>query len=656
MITEERRPDPALADPARVQIAVSGEQLTVAPLDFLGRVMFGRYLEACRSAGAHYVAKLKAQVTRPEDVGGLIAALGAAGFHVQVAPEALEQIEAQRDALRATADAVRAAEAEIVASLEARGLELWRFQSTGVAWLRQRTAGVLGDEPGLGKTVQALTAAADWAPVLVIAPAVAKGVWRREAARWRPDLSVSVLSGRGSFRWPLPGELVVTNYDILPDQETLSPPPQGLVLIVDEAHALKSTGALRVKRFRPIAGAALQAQGRVWLLTGTPLLNRPPELWNLLNHVGLAVEAFGSFPRFRKLFAYGGAGRWGTPKAEAAELLKRVMLRRMRHEVLPDLPTKTYQEVPAPIDDNTRRLLDEFRAELDRAGVDLERVLSIPKGSDAFMMISRVRAALATAKIPTLLELVAEAEEEGDPILVFSAHRGPIDLLETREGWAVITGDTPPAERTAIEDRFQRGELRGVGLTIRAGGVAVTLTKAHRALFVDLEWTPALNAQAEDRICRIGQDRGVIITRIVGDHLIDQHVTAKLHEKQKLITASVDRASVSVSDPTEALRVAADRLDIAGRVEVGEANASIARRVQGVLSNRREGTDDELAALAVLATMRSPFAQSIVEQSPRGLTDRQWAKVLEIGVEADPETALDSMRPAPAVSLDEIPF
>jgi SNF2 family DNA or RNA helicase len=157
--------------------------------------------------------------------------------------------------------------------------------------------------------------------------------------------------------------------------------------------------------------------------------------------------------------------------------------------------------------------------------------------------MSEVRASLATAKIPALVEIVADIEEADEPIVVFSAHRAPIDHLGTRDGWAAITGDTPATARTEIEARFQRGELRGVAATIQAGGVAITLTRAHRAVFVDQDWTPALNAQAEDRICRIGQDRGVIITRLIADHTLDRRIAEVLASKTAIIDGSVDAAA-----------------------------------------------------------------------------------------------------------------
>src|SRR5262245_5578154 len=124
-----------------------------------------------------------------------------------------------------------------------------------------------------------------------------------------------------------------------------------------------------------------------------------------------------------------------------------------------------------------------------------------------------------------MLELVEQFEDQGGPLVVFSAHREPIEALAARGGWGVITGGTEPRRRQEVVDAFQAGRLKGVGRTIQAGGTGLTLTRASTALFVDLDWTPANNLQAEDRVCRIGQRAGhVRIIRMVSDHPLDRRV------------------------------------------------------------------------------------------------------------------------------------
>jgi hypothetical protein len=420
-------------------------------------------------------------------------------------------------------------------------------------------------------TIQTLAALPAGAAVLVVAPAIAKGVWKREIGRWRPQLQVTVLQGRNSFRWPEPGEVVIINYDILPEMhrpevktgkkitargctdltckgcgpglDVLKSIPSGVVVVADEAHALKNNKAKRTRKFRSLAECARGVKGRTWLLTATPLLNRPQELWSIYQAAGIAQEAFGSWNQFLKFFngrpAFYGGFDWGTPEAEVADRMRRVCLRRLRTEVLPELPVKTWRRVNVDVDKKTLKACDAILKEYG----GIKKILRlIEEEGLTFETMSSIRHALAVAKIPSLLAMIEDYEEQEEPVVVFSAHRAVVEELSKREGWAVIMGGVKPEERTAIEDKFQSGQLKGVACTIAAGGVAITLTRSHHAVFTDLEWTPALNAQAEDRICRIGQSRGCVITVLQAEHELDERVTELLMRKQQLITATVDEA------------------------------------------------------------------------------------------------------------------
>ncbi len=492
---------------------------------------------------------------------------------------------------------------------------------------------------GLGKTLQALLAAPEGAPILVIAPAVAKGVWVREVAKWRPDLTAVALKGRKSFRWPEPGELVVTNYEILPgkvagSKANLDPAlegacPDGLVLIADEAHKVKNSKAAMTKKLRALTRLVRKRGGRTWMLTATPLLNRPPDLWALLTAAGVEKSVYGSFPKFAEAMggyqemirARGGrriyVWQWGgTPRAEVAERLAPVMLRRLKAEVLADLPAKRVEELSVNgLDRQTRALADAAWAIVEDSW-DLEALAKSGDRLPSFDEMSAARAALAAAKIPALEALADEAEEAEEPLVVFSAHRAPVKALAEREGWALITGETPPEKRSEIEDRFQRGELRGVAATIKAGGVAITLTAARRAIFCDLDWTPSLNQQAEDRIYRIGQSRGVLITRLVAEHPLDEHVLSLLDAKQRILDASVDAARRQATDDA-----AAEELAEAQRV-LAELNAQSAPTTNGQSYEARlaeleaawEARQAELAELAHQRKMADTAAR-------RGLDD-----------------------------------
>lgn len=415
---------------------------------------------------------------------------------------------------------------------------LYPYQVVGTNWLRSRQKALLGDEMGLGKTAQTLNALPLDSRTLVVCPNSIKYNWKQEAQTWRPDLRPVVLER--DFRFPEPGEIVITNYESIPEsflppaavsksqvrqwREALKSahPFADTILVADEAHKLKNYKTKRSQKFREMARFA----GRVWALTGTPFEGKPAYLYGVLDSAGMAREVFtprptqkGSYSRFCELFG-GTKTRWGMkfgdPDPEVRDLLGRVMLRRTRTEVLPDLPDKTITNiVVGPTDRDLIQLLDEIWMGHG------------PKFKDAlpdFMDFSKVRARLAHDRVPAALEYAEDCEEQEVPLVVFSSHLSVTDAFLGRPGWGVITGAAAPEVRQKIVNSFQAGRLKGVALTNQVGGVGINLTHAWKALFVDLDWTPSGNSQAESRLQRIGQTRKVEIVRMVTDHPLDLHV------------------------------------------------------------------------------------------------------------------------------------
>jgi len=546
-----------------VKVRMVDGQVTLTLDGFLGGDLFATFRTCIQ--GSRYNAADKSNRLNAQDAPKVIKALVDAGFLVDVGTDVKATLMVTQEATKADRTAASNRAELVDAALKVRGLSLYNFQRNGINWLAGRQSALLADDMGLGKTVQAITALPEGAPVLVVCPAVAKGVWSREIAKWRTDLRVTILEGRGSFRWPAPGEVVITNYDILPDSAT--PAPQGCVVIADEAHVLKGgKKAKRGARFQTLAASARTVGGRTWLLTATPLLNRPQEVWNILAAADLAHSAFGSWSRFVQVFngypGEWGGYTWGTPDADAAsECLRRVSLRRSKVEVLTDLPAKRLSFRTVDLAAQDVKALDAIVAKLggiENVAAAIRSAIAGQNDALAFTEISRARAILAKAKIPAMMEVIESFEEQGEPLVVFSAHRAPIDMLASRPGWAVITGDTAPEARTSIENRFQNGELLGVACTIKAGGVAITLTRAANSLFIDREWTPALNEQSQDRIYRIGQNRGVCCDHLVANHALDQRIADLLDEKSNIVDNSIQASNVGADTNVVAEEAAPD--------------------------------------------------------------------------------------------------
>ena len=461
-----------------------------------------------------------------------------------------------------------------------------------------------------GKTIQALMALGDKRPVILVVPASLKLNWRNEAAKWRPEYKVTVLKGRGTFQYPKPGEIVIINYDILPKamerleygrmpplKGVFANPPSRLTIIADEAHAVKNAKAQRTENFRFLGDIARQQAGQVWLLTGTPLLNRPPELWSVFSSGGFAKEAFGSFDAFKEMFnaRQGSFGiEWGAPSPQVSDCIRRVQLRREKKDVLRDLPSKMRKLVPIAVEEVSamdKKLFDTTLVKLEEQERKIagKRAISKDEASAVaafpmFTEFSTALTALAYAKTEPTIDyikaFIAGDESKGfagetTPFLVFSAHVEPLRMVKRTVEAAgikcgIITGDVSSEERAAVVAAFQAGKLDCVCISIKAGGVGLTLTRATHSVFIDLEVVPALNVQAEDRIHRIGQTMPVTIHQMVLDHPLDQHVHGLVSRKMALFESTVGASTYLPTDTIAPNASASATVQAAAQIVVAE--------------------------------------------------------------------------------------
>ena len=200
-----------------VKVTLVGGEVSFAPVGHLG-AKFDAYKNACAGARFERASTPPSQRANLDQAVEILQKLRAESFALDVDPEATAAFKARAETRVADVAGAEARAAEIDANLKKRGLGLYGYQREGTVWLADRLGGLLADSMGLGKSVQVLAMLPDRPSVVVVCPAVAKGVWQREQKKWRPDLRTSVLDGRGSFRWPEPGEIVITNYDILPGE------------------------------------------------------------------------------------------------------------------------------------------------------------------------------------------------------------------------------------------------------------------------------------------------------------------------------------------------------------------------------------------------------------------------------------------------------
>lgn len=423
--------------------------------------------------------------------------------------------------------------------------KLYPFQKEGVFYLMRNRKGLLADDMGLGKTVQVLHALDKDKKILIVTPSFLKSNWRAEIERWIPEYKVTAIHGKKNFRLPDNGEIVVINYDILPSEVSGVPD----YLIADEAHYLKNSKTKRYKNFKVLSDAVIASKtGVLWLLTGTPLLNKPPDLWSILYILHWCKPIFGSYQNFVRLFNGRFNGKftvWGKVDNRVKDILARYYLRRMKVDVLPDLPSKLHRQIFVDPPSKEKYLL--CSKALDKCSdIEDEYTLLMQKSFD-FPELTEARRILAESKIADLHEFVDNLLEKGEIPLVFSSFKSPILSFEKREGWGCITGDTPAPKREMLAQKMQSGELMGLAATIQAAGVGLNLTRVTHVIFVDQTFVPAINQQAEDRVMRIGKKEDCCYTYLISEHPLDKLLHRVINRKRKLVDSTIRSTAISFS-------------------------------------------------------------------------------------------------------------
>jgi SWI/SNF-related matrix-associated actin-dependent regulator of chromatin subfamily A-like protein 1 len=417
---------------------------------------------------------------------------------------------------------------------------LFPHQVEGVAFLLRRRRAILADDMGLGKTRQAITAlrVESRGPNLVVCPASVKRNWEREILVVRPDDAVRVVAGRADDGdWN--ADWVVVNYDILAAHldRLAATPWQGIVF--DEAHYLKNHDSQRSRHCRRIVAAA--GDPVVYALTGTPLTNRPRDLFPLLQLCGHPMaRSFLSFAKRYCAAEHNGFG-WVTDGAsnldELAVQLQGMMLRRTKDQVL-DLPPKlrSWLHVSVPDGTGAREMGDVLRFMLQRQPALADR-------GHLLALLTRARLKVAAAKTAHSIEYVENALAQQQKVIVFSCFDEPLQRIAQHFGDAAVllTGATPTARRQGLVDRFQQEEgVRVFAANIIAGGVGLNLTAARQVVFNDMDWVPANHWQAEDRAYRIGQTNTVHVAYMCAEDTVDEFVASLLTLKEQIIEAVTD--------------------------------------------------------------------------------------------------------------------
>ncbi len=433
----------------------------------------------------------------------------------------------------------------------------------------------MADEQGLGKSVTAIGLANALAAksILVICPASLKLNWQREVRTWLVERrSIHVVDTKNDEWITRRPDVLIINYDIV---HQFHDPLRARVwdlLIVDEAHYLKNPESRRSRYIlgKKIRGPRLYdiepipARRKVFL-TGTPIVNRPIELWPLVH--ALDPEHWPHYSDY--VLRYCGAVVGGGAKTlqgatnldELQEKLRAtVMVRRLKKDVLSDLPPKMRQLIELPANGSSKAVRNEYRAyeKWQNLVEELQRTVEMSRASDnpsdyreavdnlkqgvrvAFGEMAAARKEVALRKVPPVLERLADRSGR---VVLLAHHKEVIRRYAQALGdtAVVLTGDTPVQERQEAVDRFQNDPTCEVFIgSIMAAGVGLTLTAASHVIFAELDWVPGNMAQAEDRCHRIGQQESVLVQHLVFEGSLDATMARTLVEKQRVIDQALD--------------------------------------------------------------------------------------------------------------------
>jgi hypothetical protein len=470
------------------------------------------------------------------------------------------------------------------------GLELMPHQGQVVAAAAagHRTF-LLADEPGLGKTAQALLAAeaASAYPLLVVVPSVVKTNWAREAARWTPNRRVTVVQGDGETVDGF-ADIVVLNYEVLDRHLGWLGDFRFRGMVVDEAHFIKNKASQRSKHVLALADRIRSRTARPLLmaLTGTPLINDIDDfraIWQFLGWIDDskpleelvdALEDTGLTPADRGFYA-----------AARQCVIDLGIVRRRKLDVAADIPARRIADLPVELDgpagrsiraaerDLAGRMVARYESALANrssdagavdGGIDLDLVRRVARselkdataaksGENVFSMMRRIGQAKADLAADYALQLARSAGK----VVFFAKHVDVMDAAEesfARQGvrYSSIRGDQTPAVRQANIDAFVNDPDVAVAVcSLTAAGVGINLQVASNIVLAELSWTDAEQTQAIDRSHRIGQAEPVTAWRIIAAQTIDARIAELIDSKAGLAARALDGSDEEVSSSAD---------------------------------------------------------------------------------------------------------
>lgn len=450
------------------------------------------------------------------------------------------------------------------------------YQKTGYRWLRTLEklgfGGILADDMGLGKTLQtiacllAMKQERGQLKSLIICPASLVYNWKRELETFAPELHVKMMVGSAEQREALladqqDGDVWVTSYDMAKRDISLYRNLSFDVEVIDEAQNIKNHGTQAAKAVKRIQAPVKFA------LTGTPIENRLSELWSIFDY--LMPGLLGTHERFRKEYEMPIMREQDQEKMEQLKkMILPFILRRVKGDVLKELPDKMEQVVYSEMETEQKKL---YQAHVNRMLEALEKQseeeVRIGK-LQILAELTRLRQiccapglvyedyADEACKVETCMELISQAVEGNHKVLLFSQFTSIFPILEERLKrkkipYYILTGQTPKEQRMQMTEAFNKNDVPVFLISLKAGGTGLNLTAASIVIHFDPWWNHAAQNQATDRAHRIGQEKQVIVFKLIVKDTIEEKIVRMQDEKQKLASRILEGEGISAANLTK---------------------------------------------------------------------------------------------------------
>jgi SNF2 family DNA or RNA helicase len=437
---------------------------------------------------------------------------------------------------------------------------LRKYQKTGFRWLKTVAAygfgGILADDMGLGKTLQVLALLKsryeeeqEKAPSIVVCPSSLTLNWESEAQKFTPELKTLVVGGSAAERAEKIAranefDVLITSYDLLRRDAEAYGPFRFAFVVIDEAQYIKNQNTRNAKAVKSLNGAVRFA------LTGTPVENSLAELWSIFDF--LMPGYLFSYRRFLKKFEEPIVKKGDVEAAERLRQLARpFLLRRLKKDVLKELPPKTETVLRVSMGEAQRKLYAALAAQTQKAFSGASAAANASDKLAIFAALTRLRQiccdpslvyekyACGSAKLDSCMETLENCLASGSRVLLFSQFTSMLDIIEAKLGAAGIgalriDGSTPPAERLALVNRFNAGEASVFLISLKAGGTGLNLTGADVVIHYDPWWNLSAQNQATDRAHRIGQKNAVQVYKLIVKNAIEERILKMQERKAEL--------------------------------------------------------------------------------------------------------------------------